>query len=46
MDKQKIFWVVLSVSIFVVIVLVAGVLLLKQRPVSAVATGPGTVSPR
>jgi cell division protein FtsN len=45
MEKQKIFWVVLSVSIFVVIVLVAGVLLLKQRPSTAVATAPGTVNP-
>jgi cell division protein FtsN len=45
MEKQKIFWVVLSVSIFVVIVLVVGVLLLKQRPSTAVATAPGTVNP-
>ena len=45
MEKQKIFWVVLSVSIFVVIVLVAGVLLLKQKPSAAMATAPGTVNP-
>jgi cell division protein FtsN len=45
MEKQKIFWVVLSVSIFVVIVLVAGVLLLKQKPSGEVATAPGTVNP-
>jgi len=32
MDRQKIFWVVLSVSVFVVIVLVVGVVLLKQKP--------------
>ena len=31
MERQKIFWVVLSVSVFVVIVLVVGVLLLRQR---------------
>jgi len=45
MEKQKIFWVVLSVSIFVVIVLVAGVLLLKQKPSATAATAPGTVNP-
>jgi cell division protein FtsN len=44
MEKQKIFWVVLSVSIFVVIVLVAGVLLLKQKPSATVATAPGTIN--
>jgi cell division protein FtsN len=42
MERQKIFWVVLSVSVFVVIVLVVGVFLLRQRPPSAVALGPGT----
>ena len=31
MDRQKIFWVVLSVSVFVVVVLVVGVLLLRQN---------------
>lgn len=38
MERQKIFWVVLSVSVFVVIVLVVGVLLLRQHPASAAAT--------
>jgi cell division septation protein DedD len=42
MEKQKVFWVVLSVSVFVVVVLVAGVLLLRQQP----GTAPhATVSP-
>ena len=45
MEKQKIFWVVLSVSVFVVVVLVVGVFLLKQKPYSGVAPAPGTVSP-
>ena len=46
MDRQKIFWVVLSVSVFVVVVLVVGVLLLRQKPVAAaVSAAPGTVSP-
>ena len=31
MERQKIFWVVLSVSVFVVVVLVVGVLLLRQK---------------
>lgn len=44
MDRQKIFWVVLSVSVFVVVVLVVGVLLLRQKPVTE-AAAPGTVSP-
>ena len=44
MEKQKIFWVVLSVSVFVVIVLIAGVYLLRQKP-QAVSTSPGTVNP-
>ncbi len=35
MEKQKIFWVVLSVSVFVVVVLVAGVFLLNQKPTAA-----------
>ncbi len=43
MDKQKIVWVILSVSIFVVVVLVVGVLLLKQRPSGTETTQ--TVSP-
>jgi cell division protein FtsN len=43
MEKQKIFWIVLSVSIFVVVVLVAGVLLLRQKPASAAS--PETVTP-
>ncbi|MGA2975940.1 MAG: SPOR domain-containing protein [Spirochaetia bacterium] len=43
MDRQKIFWVVLSVSVFVVVVLVVGVLLLRQRP-AGVASAPGAVS--
>jgi cell division protein FtsN len=42
MDKQKVFWVVLSVSVFVVVVLVAGVLLLRQQPTAAPRA---TVSP-
>jgi cell division protein FtsN len=49
MERQKIFWVVLSVSVFVVIVLVVGVYLLRQKPLAASApvgainpiTGPG-----
>lgn len=45
MEKQKIFWVVLSVSVFVVVVLVVGVFLLKQKPYSGLAPAPGTVSP-
>jgi cell division protein FtsN len=35
MEKQKVFWVVLSVSVFVVVVLLVGVLLLRQHPASA-----------
>jgi len=42
MEKQKVFWVVLSVSVFVVVVLVVGVLLLRQPAVSAPRA---TVSP-
>lgn len=42
MEKQKVFWVVLSVSVFVVVVLVAGVLLLRQQPTTA---PHATVSP-
>jgi len=44
MEKQKIFWVVLSVSVFVVIVLVAGVYLLRQKP-QAASNPPGAISP-
>ncbi len=44
MEKQKIFWVVLSVSVFVVIVLIVGVYLLRQKP-QAVTSAPGTVNP-
>ncbi len=44
MDRQKIFWVVLSVSVFVVVVLVVGVLLLRQKP-AALAAAPAAVSP-
>jgi cell division protein FtsN len=42
MEKQKVFWVVLSVSVFVVVVLVVGVLLLRQQPAAAPRA---TVSP-
>jgi cell division protein FtsN len=45
MERQKIFWVVLSVSVFVVVVLVVGVFLLKQKPQSDLTSAPGTVSP-
>ncbi len=43
MEKQKIFWVVLSVTVFVVVVLVVGVFLLKQK--SAPLSPTETVSP-
>jgi cell division protein FtsN len=43
MDRQKIFWVVLAVSVFVVVVLVVGVLLLRQKP--GLAAAPGVLSP-
>jgi cell division septation protein DedD len=45
MEKQKIFWVVLSVSVFVVVVLLVGVFLLRQKPASGVVSAPGTVNP-
>ena len=50
MEKQKIFWVILSVTVFVVVVLVVGLFLLKQSPdgltVSPAATAPvATVKP-
>jgi DedD protein len=44
MERQKIFWVVLSVSVFVVVVLVVGAFLLRPRPSSSTET-PVTVSP-
>ena len=44
MEKQRIFWVVLSVSVFVVIVLIVGVYLLRQKPL-AVSTPPGAINP-
>jgi cell division septation protein DedD len=43
MEKQKIVWIILSVSIFVVVILVTGVLLLKQKPAPAALTQ--TISP-
>jgi septal ring-binding cell division protein DamX len=43
MEKQKIFWVILSVTVFVVVVLVVGVFLLKKEP-TAVAASPTTPS--
>ncbi len=43
MERQRIFWVVLTISIFVVVVLVAGVYLLRQKPQPA--TPPGAVTP-
>jgi cell division protein FtsN len=43
MEKQKIFWVVLSVTVFVVVVLVVGVFLLKQKTAPLAPTE--TVSP-
>ena len=45
MEKQKVFWVVLAVSILVVIVLITGVFLLRQKPAGAVASAPGTINP-
>jgi len=42
MEKQKVFWVVLAVSVFVVVVLIVGVLLLRQHPGGALRT---TVTP-
>jgi DedD protein len=44
MERQKIFWVVLSVSVFVVVVLVAGAFLLRPRPATS-TEAPVTVSP-
>ncbi len=45
MERQKIFWVVLSVSVFVVVVLVVGAFLLRPQPAGTSASAPGTVSP-
>ena len=42
MEKQKVFWVVLAVSVFVVVVLIVGVLLLRQHSVGAPRT---TITP-
>jgi cell division septation protein DedD len=44
MDKQKIFWVVLSVTVLVVVVLVVGVFLLKGSP-KTLASASGTTQP-
>jgi len=44
MEKQKIFWVILSVTVFVVVVLVVGLFLLKQGP-SGVAALPRAGEP-
>ncbi|MGO9409969.1 MAG: SPOR domain-containing protein [Spirochaetia bacterium] len=45
MEKQRIFWVVLSVSVFVVIVLIVGVYLLRQKPLAASTPPPGAINP-
>jgi DedD protein len=45
MERQKIFWVVLSVSVFVVVVLVVGVFLLRQKPQASLASATPTVTP-
>jgi cell division septation protein DedD len=49
MEKQKIFWVILSVTVFVVVVLVVGLFLLKRSPdglaVSPAATAPAVTAP-
>jgi cell division protein FtsN len=42
MEKQKIFWVVLSVSVLVVVVLIVGIFLLRQK---SPAAAPGAVTP-
>jgi cell division septation protein DedD len=44
MEKQKIFWVILAVTVFVVVVLVVGLFLLKQGP-SALAIVPRAAAP-
>ena len=49
MEKQKIFWVILSVTVFVVVVLVVGLFLLKRSPdglaVPSAATAPAAAAP-
>jgi cell division protein FtsN len=42
MEKQRIFWVILSVSIFMVVLLIVGVFVVKQKPA---AVSSETVSP-
>jgi cell division septation protein DedD len=42
MEKQKIFWVILSVTVFVVVVLVVGVFLLKKEPTGLASTPTST----
>jgi cell division septation protein DedD len=44
MEKQKIFWVILSVTVFVVVVLVVGLFLLKQSP-DGLAVVPARTEP-
>jgi cell division septation protein DedD len=44
MEKQKIFWVILSVTVFVVVVLVVGLFLLKQGP-AGLAAAPRAAAP-
>jgi len=44
MEKQKIFWVILSVTVFVVVVLVAGLFLLKHDS-SGMAASPRAAEP-
>jgi cell division septation protein DedD len=44
MEKQKIFWVILSVTVFVVVVLVVGLFLLKQDP-AGLAVAPAATEP-
>jgi cell division protein FtsN len=43
MEKQRIFWVILSVSVFVVVVLVVGVFVLRQKPTTVAVEPAGTV---
>lgn len=45
MERQKIFWVVLAVGVFVVVVLVVGVFLLRQKPQAGFASATPTVTP-
>jgi cell division septation protein DedD len=44
MEKQKIFWVILSVTVFVVVVLVVGLFLLKRSP-AGLAVAPVAAEP-